>query len=71
MAIQTMKSKILEFMRSASYAPMSAEEMIFTIPVKENPQVFWDALTALQADGEIVKTRFDTFGLPEKMGLVV
>ena len=71
MAIQTMKSKILEFMRSASYAPMSAEEMIFTIPVKENPQVFWDALTALQTDGEIVKTRFDTFGLPEKMGLVV
>jgi ribonuclease R len=71
MAIQTMKDKILEFMRSASYAPMSAEEMIFTIPVKENPQVFWDALAALQESGEIVKTRFETFGLPEKMGLVV
>lgn len=71
MSIQTMKSKILEFMRGASYAPMSAEEMIFAIPVKEDPQPFWDALLALQADGEIVKTRFDTFGLPEKMGLVV
>src|SRR5574344_1629607 len=71
MAIQTMKDKILEFMRGASYAPMSAEEMIFAIPVKENPQVFWDALAVLQESGEIVKTRFETFGLPEKMGLVV
>jgi ribonuclease R len=71
MSMQSMQEKILEFMRSESYAPMSAEEMIFAIPVKEDPQQFWDALLALQTSGDIVKTRFDTFGLPEKMGLVV
>jgi ribonuclease R len=43
--MQAMQEKILEFMRSESYAPMSAEEMIFAIPVKEDPQQFWDALT--------------------------
>ena len=71
MTLQEMKEKILNFMRGESYAPMTAEEMIFALPVKEKPQQFWDALLSLQTDGSIVKTRFATFGLPEKMGLVV
>ena len=66
-----LKDKIMAFMQRESYAPMTAEEMIFAIPVKEEPMhEFWDAILDLEQDGYIVKTRFDTYGLPEKMGLV-
>ena len=35
-----------------------------------SPNKFWQELLALEQNGEIIKTRFDTYGLPEKMGLV-
>ena len=66
-----LKDKIMAFMQRESYAPMTVEELIFAIPVKEEPMhEFWDAILDLEQDGYIVKTRFDTYGLPEKMGLV-
>ena len=71
MVTLSLKDKIMAFMQRESYAPMTAEEMIFAIPVKEEPMhEFWDAITELEKDGYIVKTRFETYGLPEKMGLV-
>ena len=65
------KGAILEFMRGKCYAPLNAEALIAEIPI-EGPQLseFWKSLLELEANGEIVKTRFATFGLPEKMGLV-
>ena len=67
----SLKDKIMAFMHRESYAPMTAEEMIFAIPVKEEPMhEFWDAIMGLEREGYIVKTRFETYGLPEKMGLV-
>ena len=65
------KGAILEFMRGKCYAPLNAEALITEIPI-EGPQLseFWKSLLELEANGEIVKTRFATFGLPEKMGLV-
>ena len=67
----SLKDKIMAFMQRESYAPMTAEEMIFAIPVKEEPMhEFWDAIMGLEQEGYIVKTRFETYGLPEKMGLV-
>lgn len=65
------KSAILEFMRRKCYAPLNAEALITEIPI-EGPQLneFWKSLLELEANGEIIKTRFATFGLPEKMGLV-
>ena len=65
------KSAILEFMRRKCYAPLNAEALIAEIPI-EGPQLneFWKSLLELEANGEIIKTRFATFGLPEKMGLV-
>ena len=67
----SLKDKIMAFMQRESYAPMTAEEMIFAIPVKEEPMhEFWDAIMELEREGYIVKTRFETYGLPEKMGLV-
>ena len=67
----SLKDKIMAFMQRESYAPMTAEEMIFAIPVKEEPMhEFWQAIMELEQGGYIVKTRFETYGLPEKMGLV-
>ena len=71
MSTLSLKDKIMAFMQRESYAPMTAEEMIFAIPVKEEPMhEFWDAIMELEKDGYVVKTRFETYGLPEKMGLV-
>ncbi len=71
MAALSLQDKIMAFMQRESYAPMTAEEMVFAIPVKDEPMhEFWDAIMELEQDGYIVKTRFDTYGLPEKMGLV-
>lgn len=65
------KEQILEFMRRSSYAPLTAEDLIDEIPITGNLNNFWQDLKELQENGEIIKTRFGTFGLPEKMGLVV
>ena len=66
------KGAILEFMQRKCYAPLNAEALIAEIPI-EGSQLneFWKSLMKLETNGEIVKTRFATFGLPEKMGLVV
>ena len=58
-------------MRSSSYAPQTAEALIETIPISGNLDHFWKDLLELEENGEIIKTRFGTYGLPEKMGLVV
>ena len=63
------KEKILEFMRQISYAPLTAEDLIEAIPITGNLNTFWQDLKELQENGEIIKTRFGTFGLPERMGL--
>ncbi|MEG1914671.1 MAG: ribonuclease R [Acidaminococcaceae bacterium] len=66
------KGAILEFMRGKSYAPLNAEALITEIPIT-GPLLneFWKSLVELENNGEIIKTRFSTFGLPEKMGLIV
>ena len=49
MATLSLKDKIMAFMQRESYAPMTAEEMIFAIPVKEEPMhEFWDAIMELE-----------------------
>lgn len=58
-------------MRSSSYAPQTAEALIETIPISGNLDHFWKDMLELEENGEIIKTRFGTYGLPEKMGLVV
>lgn len=67
----TSKEKILAFMQNASYAPLDAEELIEAMDLQAEALAgFWPALHDLEKDGYIVKTRFSTYGLPEKMGLV-
>lgn len=68
---EAVRDKILTFMKDASYAPMTAENMIDAIPVEgEQLHEFWETIVSLEKEGYVVKTRFETYGLPEKMGLV-
>ena len=70
MQTKDVREKILSLMREGSYAPMTSEELVDALGHDVNPNKFWDELLALEQNGEIIKTRFETYGLPEKMGLV-
>lgn len=67
---KNIKEKILAFMRDGSYAPMTSEELLDALAGECSATKFWQELLALEKNGEIIKTRFETYGLPEKMGLV-
>ena len=70
MNTKDVREKILTFMRDESYAPMTAEELLYALGSDGSATKFWQELLAMEQNGEIIKTRFDTYGLPEKMGLV-
>ena len=70
MNTKDVREKILTFMRDESYAPMTSEELLDALGTEGSATKFWQELLALEQNGEIIKTRFDTYGLPEKMGLV-
>lgn len=68
--MKNIRDKILAFMRDGSYAPMTSEELLDALAGECSATKFWQELLALEQNGEIIKTRFETYGLPEKMGLV-
>ena len=70
MPSKNIHDKIIEFMRDSSYAPMTSEELLDQLAGECRATKFWQELLAMEQNGEIIKTRFDTYGLPEKMGLV-
>lgn len=72
MKSKDIKETIIDFMQEQGYAPMTAEDLLDTLSEKAefNANKFWQELMALEQNGEIIKTRFETYGLPEKMGLV-
>jgi len=72
MNLNEVKTKIMDFMQGQTYAPLDAETLILQIPIPgEMLKEFWQSLKELESNGNIVKTHFNTYGLPEKMGLVV
>lgn len=70
MTKKNIKESILELMRQGSYAPMTAEEIMATLRQEAAADALWQELLALEQNGEVVRTRFGTYGLPERMGLV-
>lgn len=72
MQAKELREKILNIMQESSYAPMTAEELLEQLAEADfSANKFWQELMVLEENGDIVKTRFATYGLPEKMGLVV
>lgn len=70
MQSKDVRENILNFMCDTGYAPMTSEELMDALAGTCSPNKFWQEMLALEQNGEIIKTRFDTYGLPEKMGLV-
>ncbi len=56
--------KVLAFMREASYAPMTSEQLVTALAEVCSANRLWQELLALEENGEIIRTRFDTYGLP-------
>lgn len=62
---------ILGFMKEQAYKPMDINELakIFGIG-KKDLKTFKKTLKNMEKDGQIVKTRTEHYGIPEKMGLL-
>lgn len=68
----SVREAIVEFMRELAYKPMSIYELARNFKIsKDEFMMFEDTIKEMEKDGEILRTRTDHFGLPERMGLVV
>ncbi|MCE5285416.1 MAG: ribonuclease R, partial [Pelosinus sp.] len=67
-----LQEKILEFMQKEAYKPLTAEDLAEEMGIKgKELKDFWQVLQELEANAAIIKTRFDKYGVPERMNLVV
>ncbi len=68
----TIKERILEFMNHAAYKPLSAEDLVEQLTLSgADVDDFWQALAELEQDAQVIKTRFDKYGVPARMNLMV
>lgn len=66
------REEILKRFKEISYRPLRMREMLVTFNVsKEERRAFKRLIKELLKDGEIIKTRKNQYGLPEKMGLII
>lgn len=67
-----MKSRIIGFMEEKAYRPLTREELCaaFSLTGKEKSELT-HALAAMEATGEIIRTRWDRYGIPKRMNLAV
>jgi ribonuclease R len=64
------REELLGFMREVAYKPLTAEELVSTLNIGDVVS-FLKLLADMEAKGEIILTRKNKYGVPEKMGLVV
>lgn len=66
------REEILNFMRNEAYKPLTAEELLSAFEISDQEKgIFLDLLDQMEQDGEIVQTRRNRYGIPERMNLVV
>lgn len=67
-----MRARIAEFIREKAYKPMTFAELsqAMGIPEKQHTQL-QKTLEQMEATGEVVRTRTERFGAPERMNLAV
>ncbi|AKA70946.1 ribonuclease R [Clostridium scatologenes] len=66
------RETLINFMTEQAYKPMNMRELerVFDIKKAER-KVFEKVLEEMERDGDVVKTRTEYYGIPERMGLVV
>lgn len=62
--------KIKEYMLDTRHALMSGEDLLEAIGAEGSADKFWQVLLYMEEQGELIKTRYNTYGLPGRMGLV-
>lgn len=67
-----MKKQLMTFFNEEATRPLSVDELqeTFQIETAEELQLLIKTLNKLEEDGELVRTRKNRYGLPEKMNLV-
>jgi ribonuclease R len=69
--VMVIREAVVEFMREKAHKPMSIYEIAYALDIpKEDFYMFQDAIKDMERDGELIRTKTEYFGLPEKMGLV-
>lgn len=67
-----LENRLLGYMKEHPVAPLGAEELLKALALEGSDlKLFWQVLKDLEDRGQVVKTRFNTYGLPAAMGLVV
>jgi len=67
-----LKDKILEFMKKEAYKPLTSEDLAEEMELKGiELSELWQVLTELEKNADIIKTRYDKYGVPERMNLLV
>ncbi|HWI65954.1 MAG TPA: ribonuclease R [Symbiobacteriaceae bacterium] len=67
-----MKERIAKFIREKAYKPMTFEELSVAMGVAEKQHVqLRKTLEQMEAAGEVVQTRLQRYGAPERMNLAV
>jgi len=67
-----LKDKILEFMKKEAYKPLTSEDLAEEMELKGTElSELWQVLTELEKNADIIKTRYDKYGVPERMNLLV
>ena len=67
-----LQERIVSYMRTAAYKPLTAEELAGEMPLSEAELArFRTALEELEKTAAVIKTRHNRFGVPERMNLIV
>lgn len=67
-----MKERIAEFVREKAYKPMTFAELVTAMGIPERQHVqLQKTLEQMEATGEVVRTRTERYGAPERMNLAV
>ncbi|PKM80321.1 MAG: ribonuclease R [Firmicutes bacterium HGW-Firmicutes-13] len=69
----SVKEKLSAFMKNEAYKPLTLEELVVALQITDKNEIkrFSKLLEDMEAEGEIVKTRFYRYGVPERMNLMV
>ncbi len=67
------RQEILEYMQHDAYRPLTVHELleVFHLTSADDFRAFLKLLNDMEEKGEIVRTRTDRYGVPERMNLVV
>ncbi|UOF91248.1 ribonuclease R [Fodinisporobacter ferrooxydans] len=67
------EEQVLEFMREQAYKPLTVQELeeVLEVVSADELRQFMKLLNQMEERGQVIRTRTDRYGIPERMNLVV